>query len=141
MRRSTSMSSGRSPRKMRWFTRSENAGVRNRTAATNTSGSSRGNGIHDIHMNQGNSEEFMKDDGVWQDGSMLLHLPSEDRWVAAFLAFQSQCWHTDDSTGHCIGDPEQPAEDKGVVIIAATVNPAGDDPGMERVLLLNTLAI
>ena len=100
-----------------------------------------GNGIHDIHMNQGNSEEFMKDDGVWQDGGMLLHLPSEDRWVAAFLSFQSQCWHTDDSTGHCIGDPEQPAEDKGVVIIAATVNPTGDDPGMERVLLLNTLAI
>jgi hypothetical protein len=100
-----------------------------------------GNGIHDIHMNQGNSKEFMKDDGVWQDGGMLLHLPSEDRWVAAFLAFQSQCWHTDDSTGHCIGDAEQPAEDKGVVIIAATVNPAGDDPGMERVLLLNTLAI
>ena len=100
-----------------------------------------GNGIHDIHMNQGNSEEFMKDDGVWQDGGMLLHLPSEDRWVSAFLAFQSQCWHTDDSTGHCIGDAEQPAEDKGVVIIAATVNPAGDDPGMERVLLLNTLAI
>lgn len=61
--------------------------------------------------------------------------------MAAFLAFQSQCWHSDDRTGHCIGDAEQPAEDKGVVIIAATVNPAGDDPGMERVLLLNTLAI
>jgi uncharacterized protein YukJ len=34
-----------------------------------------GNGIHDIHMNQGNSEEFMKNDGVWQDGGMLLHFP------------------------------------------------------------------
>jgi uncharacterized protein YukJ len=99
-----------------------------------------GNGIHDIHMNQGNAEEFKKDDGVWQDGGMLLHLPSEDRWVAVFLAFQSQCWHTDDTNGHCIGDVVQPAEDKGVVIIAATVNPAGHDPGMERVLLLNTLA-
>jgi uncharacterized protein YukJ len=26
-------------------------------------------------MNQGNSEEFMKNDGVWQDGGMLLHFP------------------------------------------------------------------
>jgi hypothetical protein len=64
---------------------------------------------------------------------MLLHLPSEDRWVAVFLAFQSQCWHTEDTKGNCIGDIEQPAEDKGVVIIAATVNPAGHDPGLERV--------
>ena len=99
-----------------------------------------GNGIHDIHMNQGNSAEFKKDNGVWQDGGMLVHLPSDDRWVGVFLAFQSQCWHTDDVTGDCIGTPEQPAEDKGVVIIAATVNPAGHDPGAERVLLLNTLA-
>ena len=99
-----------------------------------------GNGIHDIHMNQGSVEEFQKYNGVWQDGGMLLHLPSEDRWVAVFLAFQSQCWHTDDEKGNCIGDVDQPAEDKGVVIIAATVNPAGHDPGLERVLLLNTLA-
>jgi uncharacterized protein YukJ len=99
-----------------------------------------GNGIHDIHMNQGSVEEFQKYNGVWQDGGMLLHLPSEDRWVAVFLAFQSQCWHTDDDKGNCIGDVDQPAEDKGVVIIAAMVNPAGHDPGMERVLLLNSLA-
>ena len=99
-----------------------------------------GNGIHDIHMNQGSAEEFKKYNGVWQDGGMLIHLPSEDRWIAVFLAFQSQCWHTDDERGNCIGDIEQPAEDKDVVIIAATVNPAGHDPGMERVLLLNTLA-
>ncbi len=99
-----------------------------------------GNGIHDIHMNQGSVEEFQKYNGVWQDGGMLIHLPSDDRWVAVFLAFQSQCWHTDDEMGNCTGDVDQPAEDKGVVIIAATVNPAGHDPGMERVLLLNTLA-
>jgi len=91
-------------------------------------------------MNQGSVEEFQKYNGVWQDGGMLLHLPSEDRWVAVFLAFQSQCWHTDDTNGNCIGDIEKPAEDKGVIIIAATVNPAGHDPGMERVLLLNTLS-
>ena len=98
-----------------------------------------GNGIHDIHMNQGSVAAFEKYNGVWQDGSMLLHLPSEARWVGVFLAFQSQCWHTDDATGNCIGDADQPAEERGVVIIAATVNPVGHDPGMERVLLLNTL--
>lgn len=26
-----------------------------------------GNGVHDIHMNQGNSQQFRRDDGVWQD--------------------------------------------------------------------------
>jgi uncharacterized protein YukJ len=98
-----------------------------------------GNGIHDIHMNQGSVEPFKKYNGVWQDGGLLIHLPSEDRWVAIFLAFQSQCWHTAEDTGHCLGDPDIPAESKGVVIIAATVNPAGHDPGLERVLLLNTL--
>jgi uncharacterized protein YukJ len=99
-----------------------------------------GNGIHDIHMNQGSVEEFKKYNGVWQDGGMLIHLPSDDRWVAVFLAFQSQCWHTDDEKGNCTGDTDQPAEDRSVVIIAAMVNPSGHDPGAERVLLLNTLA-
>src|SRR3954467_8387150 len=40
-----------------------------------------GNGVHDIHMNQGNSAHFAGDDGVWQDGGLLLHFPSEARWV------------------------------------------------------------
>ena len=31
-----------------------------------------GNGIHDIHMNQGNSSRFVRDDGVWQDGGLLM---------------------------------------------------------------------
>ena len=38
-----------------------------------------GNGVHDIHMNQGNSERFRGDDGVWQDGGLLLRL--DGRWV------------------------------------------------------------
>lgn len=65
-----------------------------------------GNGIHDIHMNQGNSGSFRGDDGVWQDGGLLFHLPRQSRWVAVFLAFQSQSWHTDDHTGHEV--PTQP---------------------------------
>ncbi len=95
-----------------------------------------GSGIHDIHMNQGNSESWKEDDGVYQDGGLLIHLPDEDRWVAIFLAFQSQSFHTDDATGHRID--ESPATGDGSVrIIAALVNPEGRDQGSESVLLLN----
>ncbi|MFB2897617.1 DUF2278 family protein [Aerosakkonemataceae cyanobacterium BLCC-F50] len=107
-----------------------------------------GNGIHDIHMNQGNDKKFERDDGVWQDGALLIHFPSENRWIGIFLKFQSQCWHTDDKTGHCItakpepSDPTQtPIEgepDLVIRIIAALVNPEGADPGKETVTLLNT---
>jgi len=45
--------------------------------------------VHDIHMNQGNSGAFGRDDGVWQDGGLLMHFPGESRWVAVFLAFQA----------------------------------------------------
>lgn len=57
-------------------------------------------GMHDIHMNQGNSTGFPDDDGVFQDGALLLNLPQKDQWIAIFLAFQSQSFHTDDRTGH-----------------------------------------
>ncbi|BAJ33302.1 MULTISPECIES: YukJ family protein [Kitasatospora] len=61
-----------------------------------------GNGVHDVHMNQGNSKRFSKDDGVWQDGALLIHFPGRSRWTAVFLAFQSQSWQTDDHTGHTL---------------------------------------
>lgn len=98
-----------------------------------------GNGVHDIHMNQGNSAEFRRDDGVWQDGGLLLHFPGEDRWVGIFLAFQSQAWHTDDTTGHGLEQvpPQTPDEPSAVRILAALVNPAGPAPEQESVLLLN----
>ncbi len=113
-----------------------------------------GNGIHDIHMNQGNVGRFVEQDGVWQDGGLLLYFPAlrepdgterfPAQWVAIFLAFQSQAWHTDDRTGHTIPAPPtvpgpEPAEPDGDVrIIAALLNPAGNDPGHERLTLLNT---
>ncbi len=101
-----------------------------------------GNGVHDIHMNQGSSDRFMKYDGVWQDGSLIIHLPDENKWIAIFLAFQSQCFHTDDGQGHRIKDicdkmPPKPTE-KSICIIAALVNPKGADKGLESVTLLNT---
>jgi uncharacterized protein YukJ len=72
------------------------------TAADKTFGFKPGNGVHDIHMNQGNSGNFTQDDGVWQDGGLIFHFPSTDQWVAVFLAFQNQAWHTDDQTGHAL---------------------------------------
>ncbi len=101
-----------------------------------------GNGIHDIHMNQGNTGSFVKDDGVWQDGGLLFHFPEQDQWVGVFLAFQSQVWHTDDETGHGAipPDPNLPGvtSDGMVRIVAANVNPLKGDVGKETVVLINT---
>ncbi|MEU6273009.1 DUF2278 family protein [Streptomyces populi] len=96
-------------------------------------------GVHDIHMNQGNSGRFRPDNGVWQDGALLLHLPAEDRWVAVFLAFQSQAWHTDDTTGNPIdtAPPRPSSHEEPLRIMAALVNPVGPAPETETVTVLN----
>ncbi len=92
-------------------------------------------GVHNIHMNQGNDASFAKDDGVYQDGALLFHFPKQDQWVAIFLAFQSQAWHTDDKTGHAIAEPEP--VDFIMRIVGALVNPFGPEPEKEQVILLN----
>jgi hypothetical protein len=107
-----------------------------------------GNGVHDIHMNQGSTGRFARDNGVWQDGGLFLHFPGGDQWVAVFLAFQSQAWHTDDRTGGplpgLVPGPAPvpgPAEpDHLVRIVAALVNPVGPAPERETVTLLNASA-
>ncbi|MFI6403995.1 DUF2278 family protein [Streptomyces sp. NPDC050548] len=99
-----------------------------------------GNGVHDIHMNQGNSRRFSGDDGVWQDGGILIHFPAQSRWVGIFLAFQSQSWHTDDTTGHTLEGTDGNRNEPGgqpVRIVAALVNPRGPAPESESVTLLN----
>jgi len=58
-------------------------------------------GIHDIHMNQGNpiSGGFAGDNGIWQDGAMFLQAPSLSsgpaQMSAVFIAFQTESWDTD----------------------------------------------
>jgi uncharacterized protein YukJ len=117
-----------------------------------------GNGVHDIHMNQGNVGSFVRDDGVYQDGAVLIHYPGQDQWVGIFLKFQSQAWHTDDITGHTthvavsgppsdrerilspfipggLPTPEMP--DGAIRIVAALVN-SMLSPEHEFVTLLNT---
>jgi uncharacterized protein YukJ len=106
-------------------------------------GFSPGRGVHDIHMNQGNVGEYKRDDGVYQDGGLLFHFPAENKWIAVFLAFQSQSWHTDDVTGHAIN--QDPADPPGsvipktgtILIVGAVVRPAQTTAGLENVTLLN----
>ncbi|KAG9242633.1 hypothetical protein BJ878DRAFT_425475 [Calycina marina] len=53
-------------------------------------------GIHDIHMNQGDSGKgFASDNGTWQDGSFILKF-SDGHYEAVFLAFAEQYTQTDD---------------------------------------------
>jgi hypothetical protein len=91
------------------------------------------------HYESGNSGAFTRDNGVWQDGGLLLHFPGESRWVGIFLAFQSQTWHTDDTTGNAVGGvpPAPGVEPATIQILAAMVNPVGPAPERETVLLLN----
>ncbi len=104
-----------------------------------------GNGLHDIHMNQGNGGVRTKDNGVYQDGGLLLHFPSSNRWIAIFLAFQSQSWHTNDLTGHPIhlgrqapsGTQERELHtEHAIFIVGAIVKPAAPT-AYESVTLLN----
>jgi hypothetical protein len=88
-------------------------------------------------MNQGSAGRFADDNGVWQDGGLLLHYPTANQWVAFFLAFQSQAWHTDDATGHPFAEIGREEPDGQVRIIGALVNPVGPAPEAETVTLLN----
>lgn len=104
-------------------------------------------GVHNIHMNQGSSGKFGKENGVYQDGGLLIHFPDRNQWVAAFFAFQSQAFHTDDIGGNPLDVPspsptvppdvEVPTPDGKVRIVAALLNPPGDDVGKESVTLIN----
>ena len=64
-------------------------------------------GIHDLHMNQGNPVVggHSGDNGIWQDGAVFLNLPARGTgaagWAAIFIAFQTESWTTD-----AAGDPQ-----------------------------------
>lgn len=63
-----------------------------------------GNGIHDIHMNQGNTDEHRHDNGAWSDGAIMFSTDAGRHWCAVFLAFQTQSWETDEH-GHPRSEP------------------------------------
>src|SRR5205823_365219 len=99
-----------------------------------------------------NVGQFVQDDGVWQDGGLIIHFPGPDQWVGIFLKFQSQAWHTDDQTGHSIGDAPQPipvspdtpvplpttGDPNGWVRIVAAMANSIESPEIETVTLLNS---
>ncbi len=104
-----------------------------------------GNGIHDVHMNQGNRDEHAHDNGAWADGGLFYHDPEQGRWCAIFLAFQTQSWRTDNQ-GDPIGfaessmDPRDAADLDGrpaARIRAAFVNPNEQKRGGESVVVWN----
>ncbi len=113
-------------------------------------------GMHDIHMNQGNAQgDHSEDNGVFNDGGLLLRFP--DHVTGLFFRFQTQFLPTDAHGNRIPGVSKEippvttpvdtpPPTDPGdphpafpaVYIERALVNPAGDDPGKEVVVIGNT---
>jgi uncharacterized protein YukJ len=70
-----------------------------------------GNGLHDVHMNQGSPPGYhARDNGAWQDGALLVHFADQNRWTALFLAFQTQSWSAESTVGE--EDPRHEAESR-----------------------------
>ncbi len=53
-------------------------------------------GIHDIHMNQGSVGGHAGSNGIYQDGGILIHFPTHNKWTAIFMKFESQAIQTDE---------------------------------------------
>jgi uncharacterized protein YukJ len=116
----------------------------------NTSGR---NGLHDVHLNQGNprGSGHARDNGAFHDGGLLLVFPT--RTIGIFLAFQSQVIPTDHkgqpaANGRPLRDligrgvetpppPPPPGTGLTVYLERALINPVGPDPGAEIVVLGN----
>ena len=64
---------------------------------------SEGNGIHDVHLNQGSTKSFIHRPGddsndhndIWQDGAVMVNI-GEPEWAAYFSAFNQQLVPTDE---------------------------------------------
>jgi uncharacterized protein YukJ len=105
-------------------------------------------GIHDIHLNQGNTGSHAGDNGAMHDGGLILAHP--DRFVGVCLAFQTQRVPTTETGApgpaarpigeliHGTTEPPEPGGGPGDVYLErALLNPAGDDAGQEVVVLGN----
>ena len=54
-------------------------------------------GIHDIHMNQGDTGQEAQYNGINQDGALFFHFKTDNTWVAMFFKFQNQSTDTDNN--------------------------------------------
>lgn len=103
-----------------------------------------GNGIHNLHLNQGSSGSRQAEaNGVHQDGALLLHDTVANRWTAVFFAFQGQSWDTD-SRGYPLqaGGPSRDPDPKPLLagslrIVAALINADDTHEGQESATILN----
>lgn len=60
--------------------------------------------IVNVHMNQGSTGFFRRENGISQDGGVIIEFPG-GRWAALFMAFTSQTILTDDVDGQPAGSP------------------------------------
>jgi uncharacterized protein YukJ len=113
-------------------------------------------GMHDIHMNQGNAlHDHDEDNGVFNDGGLILRFP--DHVTGLFFRFKTQFLPTDAHGNRIPGvsqeippsaapgetpPPSTPGDPApafpAVYVERALVNPSGDDPGKEVVVIGNT---
>ncbi|WP_183576227.1 DUF2278 family protein [Mucilaginibacter sp. X5P1] len=54
-------------------------------------------GVHDVHMNQGDSGKEAANNGINQDGALFFYFKDTNLWVAMFFRFQNQSIKTDNS--------------------------------------------
>jgi uncharacterized protein YukJ len=57
-------------------------------------------GVDNIHMAQGDPQainQHVRENGIWHDGACFLWDEHGKRMTGAFLAFQTQAWHTNDN--------------------------------------------
>jgi uncharacterized protein YukJ len=70
-------------------------------------------GIHNIHMNQGNYRGNHDDEnGRGEDGALFLYFPDTKTWQAVYVAFQTQSFDND-ANGYPKDDTKQPASSGG----------------------------
>ncbi len=75
-----------------------------------------GLGVHDVHMNQGSTAQFINNgvddhndhNDIWQDGAVIVDV-GEAQWAAYFTTFTQQRVPTDK-----LGNPEEPNHEMGI---------------------------
>jgi uncharacterized protein YukJ len=70
-------------------------------------------GIHNIHMNQGNYRGNHDDEnGRGEDGALFIYFPDTNVWHAVYIAFQTQSFNND-SNGYPLEDSQGDSQQHG----------------------------
>ncbi len=95
-------------------------------------------GLHDVHMNQGSIGSHAPSNAPWQDGALFFHNTTTDKWTAIFLAFETQVKTLLGTITPDTGTGTGVRADGIVRIVAALVNPSGNERANEFIYLVNT---